>query len=201
MAETAPEADDVAALRAFRSAALQIRNASVISDGSEAWIQVHADPDGARTTFQVLAEEPFRSLAISVRLVYLQKEPANFLRVCNILHRRGSAKEQTRVAEYRRRYKQALGGKYVQFKLHGQFEGEVAGPRRILEAWLHGVAFHQDEEKREVAVELAKYQSGDAFPFAVNMIVLRLAGVVLDLDDVVADHLREERVPRIQPSA
>ena len=53
---------------------------------------------------------------------------------------------------------------------------------------------------QEIADELGKYMGGFAFPFALNLIALQLAGAILDLDDVIADHLVEERVPRIEPA-
>ena len=47
--------------------------------------------------------------------------------------------------------------------------------------------------------ELAKYQDGAAVNFAVNVVALHLAGVILDLDDAVAGFLGEAPMPRIQP--
>ena len=81
--------------------------------------------------------------------------------------------------------------------LHGEFEGTTVGPREVFEAWLYGLVFHQDPEQTKVAEELAKYQGGFAFPFAVNAVALQLAGVILDLDDVIARFLGEAPMPRI----
>jgi hypothetical protein len=160
-------------------------------------MQGSLDERGVQTRFQILAEEPFRSLATSIRLVYLQEERANFYHICNLLYRGGDAGIQARVADSRARYKSILQGTYVRFELHGAFEGRSAGPQEIFEAWLYGMVFHQDPARQAIAKELGKYMDGYAFPFAVNLIALQLAGAMLDLDDVIADHLAEPRVPRI----
>jgi hypothetical protein len=194
-----PNPDELAALRAFRAAALQVRRSSVIASGATVQIQASARDEGTGMTFRLLAEEPCRSLAIAIRLVYMQGERSNYFRVCNILYRHSDATVRKLVADCRTRYQSVLDGKYVQFNLHRQFEGRVAGPRDVFEAWLYGLVFHQDEEHQAIAEELAKYMGGGAFPFTVNLVALQLAGAVLDLDDVIADFLGEARVPRIEP--
>ena len=201
MGQASLQPEERRSLGAFRNAALQIRNASVIANGATIGFEARVVPAGEpQVHFQLLSEEPFRSLAMSVRLVYMQEEPAQFNKVCNILYRNGDATIQRFVADARARYKATLEGNYVTFGLHGAFEGQVAGPQEILEAWLYGVAFHQDAAKQAMAEELAKYQDGAAFPFSVNMITLRLAGVTIDLDDIIADFLGEPRMPRIAPA-
>ena len=198
MSRATLQSNELGSLRAFRKAALQIRNASVIANGATISFQAIPSPgDGPSARFQLLEEESFRSLAMSVRLVYMQEEPANFNKVCNILYRHADASIQQLIADVRARYKNVVEGNYIQFGLHGEYEGQVVGPREVLEAWLYGVAFHQDEDRQWLADELIKYQGGAAFPFAVNLITLRVAGVAMDLDDVIADFLDEPRIPRL----
>lgn len=70
--------DDIDRLQAFRRAAAQVRKASIIDKGQTITIGAERDSSGALQPFQtVLESEPFRSLAMSIRLVYLQKEPAS----------------------------------------------------------------------------------------------------------------------------
>ncbi len=173
----------------------------MIASGASIAFGAQTLPSGEiQTTFTLLAGEPFRSLAVSLRLVYMDGEPANYYHICNLLHRITEGEARQQVANCRARYKHALEGTYVTFNLHGDFEGQVAGPTEIFEAWLYGLAFHQDLERQPLVNELAKYNAGLAFPFAVQMIGLRLAGAILDLDDIIADTLREPRVPRITGS-
>ena len=201
VAATSLQPNEISSLRAFRRAALQIRNASPIATGATIGIEAITNPGvGPSARFRLLEEEPFRSLAMSVRLVYMNEEPAQFGKVCNILHRTGDATIQRLVADARARFKAVVQGNYIQFGLHGPYEGQVVGPQEVLEAWLYGIAFHQDNDRQWLVDELNKYQGGAAFPFAVNMITLQLAGVTMDLDDVVADFLGEPRIARIGPT-
>ena len=190
--------EDRRSLVAYRRAALQVRQASIIASGATIGFSGSVSPTGEVTTsFRLLSEEPFRSLAASIRLVYMQKEPANFQWICNILFKKGDADVCEIVKDCRLRYTRTLEGKTFQFNLHGEFEGTTVGPREVFEAWLYGLVFHQDPEQTKVAEELAKYQGGFAFPFAVNAVALQLAGVILDLDDVIARFLGEAPMPRI----
>ena len=195
------DANALKCLRDFRTAALQVRNASVIASGATIQMSGSVGPEGIAIRYRLLAEEPFRSFAISVRLVYMEKEPGSFYRVCNIMHLDAPTETQNRIADCRARFTSILNGKYVQFKLHGPYEGQIVGPKEVFEAWLYGVVFHQDELQQALAEELGKYMDGYAFPYTVNLVGIQLAGVTLDLDDIVADHLGEPRVPRIAPSS
>jgi hypothetical protein len=196
--DTARSQDDATSLRAFRAAARQVRNATIIGSGATVEFGASVTPAGEfLTRFKLLADEPFRSLAMSIRLVYMEGEPAHYYHICNTLYRLADPTIQERVKQCRAQYSAAINGRYVQFSLHGDFEGKVAGPKDVFDAWLYGVAFHQDPERRPLLEELGKYQGGAALPFAVHTVALRLSGPILDLDDVVADFLGEERVPRI----
>lgn len=186
-------ADSLTCLRAFQRAAAQIREASLLNSdqtlGFAATAQTGSEPQVA---FQLFAQEPFRSLAMSVRLIYMQKEPAQFHRICNILYQHGNDSVRAQVAEARRIYDLALDGGHIIFNLHGEMEGQKAGPRDVFEAWLYGVAFHQDPARLALVDELSKYQHGQAFPYAVNLIALRLIEQIMALDAVVSSFLGEK---------
>jgi hypothetical protein len=193
------EAEDRAHLAAFRTAARQIRDASVIAEGRQ--VQLHgrrSDAGEMLITASLLESEPFRSLALSVRLVYQANEPANFGHVCNILCRTGNETTRDRAAQIRERYNQTLSE-------HGCVVTAVAfddrspySPRDVFETWLYHGVFHQDLSRDADWRSLSAL--GDKFLFLVQGIVLKLAGRIMDLDDVVADFLLEPRIDRIGPS-
>jgi len=169
----------------------------VIDQGKTVSIGASVDLDGTvRQTHELLENEPFRSFAMSVRLVYIQGEPANYGHICNILRARLDADLHAHVDLLRQSYNNFINGKNHQFQLHGALEGETVATREIFEAWLYGDSFHQDHHREPVYQELLKF--GPTFVFAVNAISLRLAGLILDLDDVIADVLSEPRVERIE---
>lgn len=188
--------DQLTRLRAFRDAASQVRTASVIDSGATISISGTVDRDGnLEQTVTVLASEPFRSFAMSLRLVYMQGEPANFGSICNLLRTSGPEELHPAVDTLRARYNSIVDGNSFRFELHGEFEGTVVGHRGILETWLYYGSFHQDLSRKPLFDELSKF--GPQFVFGVNGVALSLAGCILDLDDVVATALEEHQVPRI----
>lgn len=109
-----------------------------------------------------------------------------------------SGQQQADVDNIRGLFNSTLNSPLFAFKLHGDLEGTVVGPRKIFETWLNCEAFHQDPEDSSIYEELLKF--GPRFVFAVHAIALRLAGRILDLDDIIADALEEPRVSRIEPT-
>jgi hypothetical protein len=53
------------------------------------------------------ALEPFRSLALAIRLVYQQSEPAHFYSICSLLYRKGNEEIKAKVVPLRAQYANA----------------------------------------------------------------------------------------------
>lgn len=134
--------------------------------------------------------ERFNSFVISLRRTYLNNEPANFSHVANIVARRVVALRD-QIAELKAEHKAALSGRV-----------EINGfdHRQIFEAWLHGHMFHDDDPvKRTRWQEIAN----DAIlsPIAhmvIEATAIQLAGLVLALDNIVAELLGEPPLPTNQ---
>jgi len=189
-------------LALYRAAARQVRDASPISLAQRVHMEGHRTADGRfDMSHSLLDGEAFRSLAMSVRLVYQSNEPANFGHVCRILSRSAPSGTATAVAAVRAQYNKALDKHHPILKALALRDKAAYSPRDLLETWLYSEAFHQDESR--LADYAALRQLGDNFLFMVQGIVLSLAGRILDLDDLVADFLSEPRLPRIEsgPSA
>jgi hypothetical protein len=186
-------------LLAFRAAARQVREASPIANGKSIRIRGEVQPPGSdapiKVTAELLASEPFRSLALSVRLVYQSGEPANFGHICNIIERYASDELRTAERDLRTRYEGALTRHNPLLVVLRLVRPELYTPREMFETWLYHGVFHQD-----ISLQ-ADYESltglGDTFPYTVQGIVLQLAGRILDLDDIVADLLAGAKLPRI----
>jgi hypothetical protein len=180
-----------------------VREASVVADGKSIHIRGDIQPAGSEPRIKVsadlLASEPFRSLAVSVRLVYQGGEPANFGHICNIIERQAADELRARERDLRARYESALTRHNPLLVVFGLVKPELYSPREMFEIWLYHGVFHQDLSLR------ADYETlgllGNVFPYTVQGIVLQLAGRILDLDDVVADLLGESRLPRIDVQA
>jgi len=183
-------------LRSLRKAAQQVREASIIDAGQSITIKAVPGKQGYIDIYvQLLQSEPFRSLVLAVRLVYMKGEPAYFYSVCNVLHRGSEPTVQERVAEIRRQFRNALEDPERSLAVDLQGSTKMVRPIDVLETWVNGIAFHQDPERQEAVRELET--TGARFAWNVQATVLQLAGRVLDLDDVVADFLGEARLPRI----
>src|SRR5579864_1378691 len=183
-------------LRSFREAARQVRESSIINGGDAVVIRGERQDSGRfKTTALLLASEPFRSLALSVRLVYQTGEPAHFGRICNIFERSGDPSMRLAVRELRAKYNRTLSDHHALAFVVGLLGPESPSPQDMFETWLYFGAFHQDPCRRADYEAFAEL--GDVFPGIVQSIMLRLSGRILDLDDVVADFLHELRLPRI----
>jgi plasmid stabilization system protein ParE len=184
-------------LDSFRRAAEQIRAASIIAEGQQITLHVHPGNPGFVDVFvKLLGNEPFRSLALALRLVYQQREPANFRSICNILYRAAELPALKEcVASLRSQYDAALEDPEGRVSAGEPPNMLTFSTQEVLEHWLYGIAFHQDED-RQVSVSLLSSE-GARFHASVQATGLKLAGRILDLDDVIADFLGEPRLPRI----
>jgi hypothetical protein len=181
---------------AFRAAAKQIREASIISQGERIELRSAPGDPGFVDIFVCLLEnERFRSLALAVRLCYLQREPAHFLRICSLLAQHASTEHSSKPAELRAQYLDALRETAGDVRVDDGLAPEVYRTNEVFDHWVNGLTFHQDTDRR---VALQRLEStGARFAWSVQSTTLLLAGRILDLDDVVADCLGEERLPRI----
>jgi hypothetical protein len=183
-------------LESFRRAAKQVRDASIIAQGQS--IKLHTAPGEAGYVdvfVELLASEQFRSLALAVRLVYQEKEPAHFFSVCKVIERYAPTNLSARVEVIRTQYKAALRASENDIRIGDGRDPDVLMAKDVFESWLYGIAFHQDADRQADVNRLAS--TGAMFLWSVQATALQIAGRILDLDDVVADFLGETRLPRI----
>jgi hypothetical protein len=188
--------DERIRLDAFRRAAAQVREASIIAEGHTITLAARPGDLGFVDIYiKLLADEPFRSLALSIRLAYAQGEPAHFFSVCNIVSRQGDDVAKARVDAVRAQYRAALRSDENRIVVGDGSNMAVFTAQQVFEHWLYGIAFHQDPERQEPVRLLASL--GVDFSWSVQTTALQLAGRILDLDDVVADALRQPRLERL----
>lgn len=183
-------------LGSFRRVAREVRDASIIADGQK--ITLHfapAPPEHVAVYVSLLGREPFRSLALAVRLAYQQGEVANFYSICNILRRHGNADIAPRVDRLRAEFGDALSDSSNAVTVDSDGGPAVFSATDVFEHWLYGVAFHQDPH-RQPAVTLLRTDE-TRFLWSVQATALQLAGKILDLDDVIAEFLGQTRLERI----
>ena len=179
-------------LSALLDAMRQIEEASIVAEGKNLSMRGAITPTGdLEQEYTVFDTEPFRSLAMSVRLIYMNDEPANFASICNILHKAGDQDLQDAVADLRKTYNTFLSGATIRFSLHGDFEGTTLGPRELFETWLYGGNFHQDPKKKAMYAELVKF--GPRFTFGLHVVVTQIVQCFIHLRFIVSTALGEEQ--------
>lgn len=143
-------ADDRHRLASFRAAAQRVREASIIAQGQVVAIEGRFDSEGyIQAVISLLGNEAFRSLALAVRLVYQQGEPAHFFSVGNVLARDGDPELRNRIAKLREEYKAALRNPAGAIVVQTEKSRHIFTAQEILDHWLYGIAFHQDADPQE----------------------------------------------------
>lgn len=189
-------AEEIAALESFRAAARQVSQASIIASGKTLSIEGKYRPSGElEVEWRLLEDEPFRSLAIAIRLVYQQGEPSNFNRIANILWKVGTEAQKLEVSRIRKEYSATLQSPVGVIVANVGDKVQQFSSRDVLETWMYGGVFHQDQERQEASKALT--HRPEAFTFSVQATAIQLAGRILDLDDVAANILKQPALPRI----
>jgi len=183
---------------AFREVAREVSSNSVVISGLtiKSWLRQSGEVE-----IELLPAEPFMALCVSVRKVYMKNGPAHFYNVNNIVGRYDKGAYQKRAAAVRADYELVLRGNEVEFRVHGN----RVLHEDIFKAWLNGYAFHQDafEAPPTDSLDYAqlKAAAGPIVDSIVQKVALQLAGCILEMDDVIADWLGAERLPRIPPKS
>lgn len=183
--------EEVESLESFRATARKIRKASVIDSGISYTVSISFDHETGLVHRSDLPEEPFEALSTQVRKVLLTKDSTSFGRVCKIVKR------------YAPNLRMDIDSVHDRFKnsyQQGRFEmvegGKKIDPVEVFDDWLNGIQFHSDIEKRN-RYQSRKQHAGPVIDWVVQGIAFRMAGRILDLDDLVADFLDEPRLARI----
>lgn len=187
-------------LAAFRAVAREIRASAIVTKGLtiKHYLRTGSHPE---VEIHLLPSENFLALCVAVRKVYMQEGPAHFYKVHKIIGRYDAGEYRTRAAAVRDDYQLVLRGTGIEMRIGGR----LIGHEELFDSWLNGHAFHQDAyqdaeraKKAEVYNLLTSF-FGAPVEAVVQKVALQLAGCVLELDDVIADWLKEERLPRIAP--
>jgi hypothetical protein len=193
MSLTDPE---IQRLRAFRCVAREVREATIIAQGQRIELHVAQDgPDHMAIYVSLLGREPFRSLALAVRLAYQQGEPAHFYSVCNILRQNGQGDIVSLVDSIRSQFRETLSDPSGRVAVDSENGTSVFSATEVFEHWLYGIAFHQNLQRQSAVAQLKTVEP--RFLWSVQATSLQLAGRILDLDDVIADFLDEAQLERI----
>jgi hypothetical protein len=141
-------------------------------------------PDDA----DLIPESDFLALLTSFRLVYAQKEPSHFSRIANVAWLVGDDEVRQLVAQFREDWREIPARPMVL-----DLFGEYFRPASLLDTWLNGEVFHQDEELLGRVDALRR--SGPVPLMILQQTVRDLCFPILGLDNACALILDEELRP------
>ncbi|HYT73861.1 MAG TPA: hypothetical protein VEL79_03845 [Vicinamibacterales bacterium] len=183
-------------LATFRTVAREVRESSIVANGQTIKHWIIPVGDDVKVGIDLLPAESFRSLCVSVRKVYQEKEPAFFYRVHNIVARYGDDQVRKQAVKVRDAYQLVLRGEGMECRIGDK----IVPHEEFFETWLNGYTFHQDDRTAGPYEGFRELGLGLAVDAIVQKVALQLAGCILELDDVIADWRGEERLPRIPAS-
>jgi hypothetical protein len=133
----------------------------------------------------LIPEAQFIALLVAFRVVYAAGEPTNFGRVANILHRAGTDEIRVPTARFRSGWSDI-----PKRQMLVSINEEHFNPEGILNTWMNGEVFHQDEELIH-RVDLLK-ELGPFAQFMLQWTVRDMCFPLLGLDNVCAMALGQE---------
>ena len=107
-------------LAAFRAVAREVRESSIVTNGLTIRHWLVQTGDEVKLGIDLLPAEAFRSLCVSVRKVYMEKEPASFYKVHNIVARYDAGEYRKGAGKVRADYHLILDGQGVEFHIGGK---------------------------------------------------------------------------------
>ena len=147
------------------------------------------EPDDA----DLIPEADFIALLTSFRLLYADSEPTFLPRIANVLWRVGDDEIKDLVASFRENWRD-IPGRPLTFQLFG----EHFRPATLLDTWLNGEVFHQDEDL--VTRVDALRRAGPVPLMVLQQTVRDLCFPILGIDNVCAIVLDEDlREPPAAP--
>ncbi len=179
-------ADSQYALRSFRTTADQVYRFLWPIRGHEFKANLFraTEPD----TAELIPEAPFRSLAIAVRLAYMESEKGSFSAICDLLRPLRDPEVITGLARVEKDWADNLTGhRLIQF----QTPEASYNPREVFDTWLYAQALHQDAKRQPAVEHLRGFE-----PMAsvtLQLVVRQLAIAILNLDSVLRNALGVEQ--------
>jgi hypothetical protein len=134
-------------------------------------------------------EEQIISLLSKYRFFYLQNEPTNFYKICNILFKNAkNEKKKESIRNIRETYKKILEGG-IGFVFSDKLKAEQP-PKDNIDLWFNSFYFHSDKDKRE---QLEKLQKG--YGYIQKFVLIReIWGLVLlikQLNEIVEEVIKQ----------
>lgn len=138
---------DIAQIENFIAICKKLASSKFIKETKNIKFTLSYKDGSAKLTIGDFDEDLLRSCLIDFRKIYLVKEKTNFLRICNLIKKLSKNKEIiSNVDKCRERYRYLLENSTIGFTINE----DAQKPKKIIDDWLHGSYFHEDENKKSV---------------------------------------------------
>lgn len=134
-------------------------------------------------------EEQIIFLLNKYRFFYLQKEPTNFYKICNVLYKNTKDKKQKEsIRSIRKTYKKVLKeGTISVFSDKIKLEQP---PKDNIDLWFNAFYFHSDKEKKKQLEQLQK-KYGNIQKFNLITEICSLVILIKQLDEIVREIIEQ----------
>lgn len=172
--------DEHRRITVFKRRAAQLAEAPLIKEGrAQISAKIKGEQDkGVNIEVTLPPETDLRTLYMAFRFFYLQKEPANFLRIVNILKQHTKDPKTIAYLDYLKKQWRGLLQKPITI---------VAGdrtltPSLLIDLWFNAYFFHSDENKELELNRLLQITGHDFGLFLLTDAVYEASKAVLSLD-------------------
>lgn len=139
--------DSINQIQNFITICKKLASSRFIKEAKNIKFSLSCKDESAKITIGDFDEDFLRSFLIDFRKIYLTKEKTNFLRICNLIKKLSKDNEIINNAEKcQERYKYFLKNSTIGFTINE----DAQKPEKIIDDWLHGSYFHEDENKKLV---------------------------------------------------
>lgn len=139
--------DIIKQIKNFISVCEKLAHSRFIKETRNIKFSLSCKDGSAKLTIGDFDEDFLRSFLIDFRKIYLTKEKTNFLRICKLIKKLSKDNEIIdSVKKCQERYKYFLRNSNIGFTINE----DAQRPEKIIDDWLHGSYFHEDEDKKLV---------------------------------------------------
>ena len=183
---------EVSQFRSYRTAAARLH--ARLSPFSSHEFRAHLFRENEADAAELIPEKDFLAILVAFRIVFAERSPTQFGRICNLAWKVGDDEIRRLVQVVRHGWKESFASP-IQVILHEQ----ALDSATILNAWMNGEVFHQDDALTR-SVELIRYE-GALSLMLLQFSVWMASFTAVSLDGICSLVLDEPTLPLLSPAS
>jgi len=193
--DTTVSPDDRETLEEYRRVMAELRVTELVREPISISATIGARQDRGKS--RMPTEDALRGLFTAFRPLWLEGEPATFVKTCQVLYRATlTSDERTALDNARALWKARCREDWIRFK----FNGSDMSPREFINLYFNGLYFHRDRDKRVIR---ETFEGAFGAEFGKGMLltwVLDLVDAAASIEQVVTNVLGRETAQASTPS-